>query len=104
MFLHSDRSEGLGFFGIIVRCSVFQAAGHFPDLLMQLNIMETGVENSLANPRTSLGRGSPSTIEFYFFAAANITSVLAGVNSPKPPSHLGMSGSRCGSWSVIPPK
>ena len=42
----TDKSAGFGFFGIMVKCSVFQVDGHVPVSFMPLKMDVIGLANA----------------------------------------------------------
>ena len=66
MLRFSERSFGLGTFGMMVRCSVFHVLGQYPVSLITFYIFMTGPANAFGNLWIRCGNGSPSTKESVF--------------------------------------
>ena len=80
----------VGFFRIMVRCSVFHLTGQQPVALILLYISATGVAKSSGSRLMTCGCGSPSTRESVLFEFLRRSAVLSAEKCPSPPSHLGM--------------
>lgn len=79
IFLRSSQASGIGFLGMGVTYSVFQSFGQFPEVLMQLQMLVSGLAIHWAVQFTSLGNKSPGTLDLGFLKSSSSFSTCGSV-------------------------